>query len=92
MKNEKTVRHEMMDKVRSELKTLNGRHTCLYRLIFDDVETDKRDMYIQALLKKDYIFGLENLYVRLAQLLRLKDSRSEQEEKFLAFVKKNKLI
>jgi len=92
MKNEKNLRHEMMDAVRNDLKLQNGRRSCLYRLIYDDVEQDKRDMYIQILQKKSYVFGLEDSYGRLAQTIRLKDNKSVQEEKFLEFAKKNQLL
>lgn len=92
MKNEKSIRHEVMDKVRNELKSTYERHTILYQLIFDEIDKDKRDLYIQAIQKKDYVFGLGYLYTRLAQLIRLKDNRTANEEKFLEFAKKNKLI
>ena len=92
MKNEKSIRHEMMNAVRNDLKRQNDRRSCLYRLIFDEIEQGKRDMYMQALQKKDYIFGMEDAYTRLAQTIRLKDSKSAQEEKFLEFVKKNGLL
>jgi len=91
-KNEKSIRHEMMNAVRNDLKSQSDRRSCLYRLIFDEIEQAKRDMYIQALCKKDYIFGIEYMYTRLAQTIRLKDSKSAQEEKFLEFVKKNSIL
>ena len=92
MKNEKSIRHEMMNEVRNDLKRQNERRSCLYRLIFDEIDQSKRDMYIQLLQKRDYIFGLEDAYIRLAQTIRLKDNKSDKEEQFLAFVKKHQLL
>lgn len=91
MKDQKTVRHEVMNEVRSELKSQMGRRVCIDVLVNGNAG-ENREMYLQVLQKKGYILGLEDEYAKLARVIRVKENRSAQEDKFVEFAQKNQLM
>ena len=92
MKQDKEFRHAMTVKVNSEVA--NNREYCLQVLNADEATMDsaKRELVLRALQKKDYIRGFEGLYKKLGDKLRLKQQHTEQEAKYLAFLRKNSIL
>ena len=86
----KQDRHEAMKEIREKLTSANYR--AYYLGLLAEQETPEREMLLQLLQKKDYIPGNEAAYIRLATVIRVKAQKTEQEDAFLAFCRKNTLI
>lgn len=86
----KQDRHEAMKEIREKLTSSAYRKYYLGVLTQQDLP--EKDMVLQLLQKKDYIFGSEAEYRKLAAIIRVKAEKTEQEKSFLAFCKKHSLI